>query len=437
MTPPFNPAGGSVRVIEDAVAGAEDAARKDFDTKPMPFLDGDMPDVPINRSNLPIPSLTPAPSLAELRSALPILPARRDLPLTAPAAPAMTGVADALASKMDLDRRNLPIPRLPGQAGGPIPYNYIDAAKYDDVMKHAKRDAGGRLLSKAEGGGFNRDWKTPLQNAFLGAASAAASARPGEDPIGRAIGGALTAGAGSVINPQAGYEFNFDVGKRPRLEAELARSRAEEERMRAERIAAMDEALKDAQVEAIPRQAEMDKARIDQTRANIEISRGNAERQRRIAESQVSLNEARKKAIETGKWQKTTVYNPETDTIEEVWTNPNGAVQPIGPSGRAEMARRQDAERMRRTQAQQAGANSRTAMSQAGAKELTEMRINAQKEAAEDAGGSKLRKSDSLGAQGGKTATMSRLREFYKSKGITDDAEIRRRAKEFKITVVD
>jgi hypothetical protein len=32
---------------------------------------------------------------------------------------------------------------------------------------------------------------------------------------------------------------------------------------------------------------------------------------------------------------------------------------------------------------------------------------------------------------------MSRLREFYKSKGITDDAEIRRRAKEFKITVVD
>jgi hypothetical protein len=123
----------------------------------------------------------------------------------------------------------------------------------------------------------------------------------------------------------------------------------------------MDEALKEAQVKRIPIEAEMDRARIDQTRANIEISRGNAERQRKIAESQVSLNDARKKAIESGKWQKTTVYNPETDTIEEVWTNPNGSVQPIGPSGWAEMARRQDAERMKRTQAQQAGANSRAA----------------------------------------------------------------------------
>jgi hypothetical protein len=235
-TPPFMPGNNASRrgprIVEEAVADAENDAREDFGASPysprptplprLPSRD-DLPDLPISRGNLPIPSLTPAPSSAELRSAPPILPpARRDLPLTIPSAPSMTGVADALAPKMDLDRRNLPIPRLPGHAGEPIPFNSIDAAKYDEVMKHAKRDAEGNLTR-----GFNRDWKTVAQNVLRGAAMAAGSARPGEDIIGRAIGGALAAGAGSAINPQAGYEFAFDVGQRPKMEAELARARGE------------------------------------------------------------------------------------------------------------------------------------------------------------------------------------------------------------------
>jgi hypothetical protein len=444
-TPPFMPSNNAsrrgLRIVEDAVAEAENDAREDFGANPysprptpLPRLASrdDLPDLPIKPGNITIPPLTPAPSSAELRSALPILPPVRSVTPVAPTSPPVAAGINALKPEMDLDRRNLPIPALSGHSGAPTPYNPIEAAKYDDVMKHAKRGAEGRLLSKAEGGGFNRDWKTSLQNAFLGAAAAASSARPGEDPLGRALGGALAAGAGSVINPQAGYEFNFDVGKRPKLEAELARSRAEEERERTGRMAAMDEELKRGQVEAIPRQSEMDRARIDQTRANIEISRGTTERQQKIAESQVSLNEARKKAIETGKWQKTTVYNPETDTIEEVWTNPNGAMQPIGPSGRAEMTRRQDAERMKRTQAQQAGASSRTAANQAGAKERAQMRIDAAGQGGQGSNQSRLRK-----PSGGKTATMGQLREFYKARGITDDAEIRKRAKDFGITVKD
>src|SRR5262245_39009154 len=51
-TPPFNPnagypAPGGVRGIEDAVAAAENDARADFGAKPMPILDGDLPDLPI------------------------------------------------------------------------------------------------------------------------------------------------------------------------------------------------------------------------------------------------------------------------------------------------------------------------------------------------------------------------------------------------------
>jgi hypothetical protein len=232
-TPDFNPNAGrdsgrsmidvarGPRVIEDFVTAAEDDARADS---------------LLERRNLPIPlpsppggppPLTPAPSLNELRTALPSLPSRPSPPLAAP--PAAPKAVPDLVPDMDLDRRNLPIPRLPGHSGGPIPFNSIDAAKYDKVMSHAKRDAEGNFTR-----GFNRDWKTVAQNVLRGAAMAAGSARPGEDPLGRALGGALTAGAGSAINPQAGYEFAFDVGQRPRMEAETARERAEKDRMIAE-----------------------------------------------------------------------------------------------------------------------------------------------------------------------------------------------------------
>jgi hypothetical protein len=213
---------------EDAVALAEDFARDRYGTKPMPLMDGETPDLPIARRDLPIPAPTPAPSLAELRSPLPSLrPTPRVTPAAAPAAP--RGPVPDLVPEMDMDRRNLPIPRLPGHAGGPISYNSTDAAEYDYVMKHAKRDAAGNPTR-----GFNRDWKTIVQNVLLGASGAMAGAKPGEDPLGRVLGGAIAAGAGSAINPQAGYEFNFNTAQRPKMEAEQARDRAEKDRLMAD-----------------------------------------------------------------------------------------------------------------------------------------------------------------------------------------------------------
>jgi hypothetical protein len=205
-----------LRGMEDAVADAERFAREDSLAE---------------RRNLPIiasptrgdlPPLTPAPSLAELRSPLPSLPpARRMMPVAKPAsAPVATGI-EALRPEMDLDRRNLPIPRLPGHAGGPTSYNSTDAAEYDYVMRGAKRDAEGNLT-----GGFNRDWKQSLLSTALGAARGYATT----GDVGGAIGGAAAGGAGSIISPSGGREFVFDTMYRPELESRQAREQAARDR---------------------------------------------------------------------------------------------------------------------------------------------------------------------------------------------------------------
>jgi hypothetical protein len=421
MTPGISPDGGrGVRMLEDAVATAENDARADslLERRYLPIAPPSMPGGP--------PPLSPAPSLAELSSSLPSLPSRPTTPpMIARSAPPVSALPD-LVPDMDIDRRNVPIPRLPGKSGAPTPYNTIDAAKYDYVMGHAKRDAEGDLIPKSEGGGFSRDWGMTLRNALLGASAAASSARPGEDPIGRAIGGAAAASVGSAINPEAGYEFNFDVGQRPKLEAETARAREEQARQRAERMADLDIALKQGQVYEIPRKAERELAEID-------LKRAAERRQAAVAQSQIDLNNARAKATATGNPQKVDVFNPEKNVVETVLVYPDNRREVVGPSGQATLAERHDAEAMKRTRVQEGGANARNAATIAGAKDRLVTKINADKEDAEGAGGSKLRKSSGEG----KTATMGQLREFYKARGITDDAEIRRRAKEHGVNVKD
>jgi len=436
-TPGINPnAGysgqGGVRGIEDAVAAAENDARADYGAKPAPLLDGDMPnlpDLPINRRDLPIPAPTPAPSLAEMRSPLPSLPpARRVTPVAAPAAAPVAAGMEALKPEMDMDRRNLPIPRLPGHAGGPTPYNAIDAAKYDYVMGHAKRDAEGNLTH-----GFNRDWKTTLQNALRGASMAAGSAGPGEDPLGRALGGALTAGAGSAINPQAGYEFAFDAGERPKMEAEQARARAE-------RAAVMEETLNRAKLEGMDAETGLKRSQSNKAQADVEIARQAEERQRLEAESRRRWNDARTLAELTGVQRVEDIYNPQTGVFERVAFYPGGKTQVIGRSAKAEIDLRNIQSRKEIARQHEAGEYGRESMRQAGQDRRQQNKIDADKEAAGDAGGSKLRKPSSgrsSGGQGGKSATMDQLRAFYKDRGVTDDTEIRKRAAKFGVTVKD
>lgn len=293
-TPPFVPEGGrrpsywgmeprdpsyssdvvrGPRVIEDFVTAAEDGARESL---PRPVfapikLPGrhDLPDLPINRGDLPIPALTPAPSLASLRSSPPILPARRDMPISdAAAPPAIAGAVDALAPKMDLDRRNLPIPALPGHPGGPTPYDPVAAAKYDYTMAGAKRDAEGNLIPMSEGGGFKRGWAPSLAAALAGAARGYATT----GDVGGAIGGAAAGGAGSLISPQSGREFVFDTMYKPEIEERLERERRNRERANMEIF---------------------NQAKLEDLRATTEERRAQAEKLRRPEVSRSSAPQMR------------------------------------------------------------------------------------------------------------------------------------------------
>lgn len=144
------------------------------------------------------------------------------------------------------DRRNVPIPGLPNR-GGPVPYSPYEAARYDSVMKGAKRDADGNLLTKEQGGGFKRDWKTGLQNALLGAANAYAANPQGG--LGALAGGALGGGLGATFNPQAGREMVFDAGQGAQM--------LQDEQRQAQRNA-QQAAQEKARQEALRRKADID-----------------------------------------------------------------------------------------------------------------------------------------------------------------------------------
>lgn len=266
---------------------------------------------------------------------------------------------------------------------------------------------------------YPRDWKMALKNAMLGAAASRGGGIEGM------IGGALAGGAGSLINPMAGHEFAFEQGERPRLEADIRREREEEGYQRGQRMAGYDESLKRGQVDLLPIQADQERAQTEQMRANVNIAQQNAERQRQETESRISLNKAREKAIETGKWVKAMVYNPATGVIEEVWTNPNGQVQTIGESGQAKISERKDAAAMQRTQTQQAGATGRTAMAQAGATGRTQMNIEARQTAAEASGQGKSKlqaaRQKSQGGQGGKVISEAEIQKYAGAKNMTPE----------------
>ena len=403
-TPDFNTnAGRGVRGLEDAVAAAENDARADslLERRNLPIP---MPSMPGG-----LPPLTPAPSLEELRTAPP------GPPVLAPRGRMALNVASPTAGP------------APSMALKPEPLRDYRGREVRSEIDFARDQSVREGMD--EGGGFRRSAGMTLKNALLGAS--AAMARGGD--LGSAIGGAVTAGAGSLINPRAGLEFGFEYGERPKLEAEMAREQAARDRERVERAAALDLALKAAQVNKIPLDAENE-------RAKVQIARDAEERQRLEAQSRIALNQAEILAKQTGQAKLTKLVNPETKQIDEVWVFPDGRKVIQGPSGDAEMERRRDAATMERTKYSESAATGRTAMGEAGEDRRQQKRIDADKEAAEDAGGgSKLSKpsSGSQSGQGGTAATIDRLRKFYNPRGITDDAEIRRRAKKNGVTVKD
>jgi len=389
--------------IKKGVGALNEHMDEDEDGQMMtpPFVPG--PSTTFPRDYAPF-GATPGPRTDPARGVL------LSAPSPPPAAP-----PGAMAPEMDLSGEGVPIPNLPGRGGGTTPYSPIAKAKYEHVMKGAESPAGG----------FKRSFKDIALNAVGGLAQG--MGRDGNLLSG--IGGALAAGAGTAINPEAGREYGFETFYRPEMERE-------EERARTSRRQRIEDALGQAAVDKIPREAAMDQAKIEQVQTQNKVAIENAGRQKALTESQIKLNDARAKAAQTGKPVIQDVVD-ENGSIRTYQIFGNGEMVELGPSAKAatnkanitsreKIATQNNQSAERRVGMQQGSANARNAATIAGAKERTQLRIDAQPQGG--AGQSKLRKPTSGG--GASNDQIQRIIAEAKKRGKpVTEAEVRARLK--------
>lgn len=281
------------------------------------------------------------------------------------------------APEGQIDRRqDVPIPQLPGHRGEPIPYNEMDAAKWDHVYGKMQHGADGHET------GVKRSLRTSLANGVLAMNKSFQEAGGFRNPNAwqAALAGGAVGGIGSAIAPQAAQEVNFDWAHRPEIEDRQRRQQEDEDRGIMKRG-------KMADIEGV-------KARTAATIAGTKDV--GLERQYRMA--QIAKMEADAEAKRTGKPQKFMDYDPETGQFRNAFKYPDGHVEYEGQSGEARlkqegyqnqakmntdrieggMARtvQQGKDAYKRTQAQQSGANWRTTQSQAGQNKRTSDRID-------------------------------------------------------------
>lgn len=291
------------------------------------------------------------------------------------------------APQGQMDRRqDVPIPQLPGHRGEPIPYNEMDAAKWDHVYGKMRREPdvrrpdGSYQIGKEKGVG--RSWKTALANSVLAMSKSFNDAGGYRNPDAWKAGlaGGAVGGVGSYVAPQAGEEVNFDWAHRPEIEDRMQRQQKEEDR-------GLDVRRKNAEIEGIG-------ARNKATIAGMK----DAELERRKTDSLIKLNEAKRQAVASGQ-AKMVEIEDENGQIRIVRVNNDGSVD-LGGSGRAAMNQdriesrekisgnqiksredivgKQIGSRERIVNTQQRGATGRTGMTQAGQDRRQKERLGAQ-----------------------------------------------------------
>lgn len=135
----------------------------------------------------------------------------------------------------------LMIPAMPNRGRDPIPYNQYDDARYRYVMDHLKENKDGSA-------GFSRNWKSILQNGLIGAANYADSG-----DWGKMLGGAVGGIGGATVNPQRGYEMAFDRGHGAHMQQAQGMRDQRSDAERKQRMGAMDEDYRRAQIDATKR----------------------------------------------------------------------------------------------------------------------------------------------------------------------------------------
>jgi hypothetical protein len=282
------------------------------------------------------------------------------------------------APEGQMDRRqDVPIPQLPGHRGEPIPYNEMDAAKWDHVYGKMQHGADGHET------GVKRSWKTALANGVLAMNKSFNDAGGFRNPNAWQAGlaGGATGAIGTAIAPQAGQEVNFDWAHRPEIEDRQRRQQEDEDRGIMKRG-------KMADIEGV-------KARTAATIAGTK----DAELVRRQQEAGIAKTEAQTEALKRGTMIQRDVKDAD-GVIRTYNFFPGKEPQLVGESAKAAMntqnneargkmntdrieggmARtiQQGKDAYRRTQAQQGGANWRTTQTQAGQNKRTADKINAQ-----------------------------------------------------------
>lgn len=322
---------------------------------PAAMTPGFNPDTPLPISNTAVPSMlvNPSPDVDLPRANLGNLVPKYDSIAGATiksAPPPRLNEAEASLMKppgnvpagpaMPAPRReDVGIPQLPGREGPPRPYDPITAAKYDYVMASPKAEgASGRL-------------KSGLKPAVLGFLQAAAQNK--ENPLAAGLGGAAAGLAGGAIDPTAGREFEFDVLRKPELEAQMKRQQAEE-------VLRSSREKQSADIEGTRAETDLRRAQADAARAGIK----DADLTKRKQEAEIALIGARTEAIQTGKpVQKDIEVNGQIRTFN---VYPDGSMTELGGSAAAATNAANIKSREKVAGMQEAGRNARASQSQAG-----------------------------------------------------------------------
>lgn len=204
----------------------------------------------VNMANLtPIPRTPPAMAA----------PTQGIVP-TAPQMPGQMPNAREVAPPMDMDRRNVMLPALPGESG-PKDYSRTEAARYDYHRKRMKQpgDKGydGTGQYKRSGGDIFRN---ALMGFFQGAAS------DPRNPLAGGLGGALVGGVGSTVSPQGSAEYGFNTVERPRLDQQMADEDAERKRQNAMQNAELQQMLNAQKSRQLDADVELKKAQAEKAR---------------------------------------------------------------------------------------------------------------------------------------------------------------------------
>lgn len=200
-------------------------------------------------------------------AAMPSIAAAREAPRIALPAPPMNPPPKTMESpfSMDLERRGVPLPALPGESG-PKSYSPMEAARYD-YHRARMRQPGDE---KYDGTGqYKRSGKDILRNTLMGFFQGAA-ADP-RNPLAGGLGGAATAGIGSAISPQGSAEYGFQTQQRPQVERQMADEDAELKREQAIQRAKWAGQLDEEKLLSMRADREYNQARAS---APVEVSPG-------------------------------------------------------------------------------------------------------------------------------------------------------------------